>query len=105
MSGHANAVVSHQWNNDQNYSYLDALYGNYPLIHNSRWLWDNFSAGYYYPDFDAAQAGQQIVGAWASHDENLQDYKARSKAVFDAVSPLNQHNIKVYSDLLAGLYS
>jgi DNA gyrase/topoisomerase IV subunit A len=30
MVQHANAVVSHQWLNDQNYSYLDALYGNYP---------------------------------------------------------------------------
>jgi hypothetical protein len=47
----ADAVVSHQWQNDQNYSYLDALYGNYPLVHNSPWLRD---AGYYYPDFDIA---------------------------------------------------
>jgi hypothetical protein len=38
MVQHANAVVAHQWQNDQNYNYLDALYGNYPLIHNSPWL-------------------------------------------------------------------
>ena len=38
MVQHADAVVSHQWQNDQNYSYLDALYGDYPLVHNSPWL-------------------------------------------------------------------
>ncbi len=34
MVQHADAVVSHQWRNEQNYSYLDALYGDYPLTHN-----------------------------------------------------------------------
>ncbi|MBD3787004.1 MAG: DUF2827 family protein, partial [Sphingomonadales bacterium] len=32
MGQQADAVVAHQWGNDQNYSYLDALYGDYPLI-------------------------------------------------------------------------
>ena len=103
MAGHANAVVSHQWNNDQNYSYLDALYGNYPLIHNSNWLWKGFSAGYYYPDFDAAKAGEQIIAAWEHHDDNLADYKSRSQKVFQAVSPSNETNISTYARLIREL--
>ncbi len=96
----ADAVVSHQWQNDQNYSYLDALYGNYPLVHNSPWLRD---AGYYYPDFDIAAGTQQLLEAVRGHDAQLGDYRARSQRVFDAIDPLQQTNIDAYAQRLLHL--
>ena len=64
MVQHADAVVSHQWQNDQNYSYLDALYGNYPLVHNSPWLRD---AGYYYPGFEVGAGVEQLLNLSLIH--------------------------------------
>ncbi|MGV2293292.1 DUF2827 domain-containing protein [Trinickia sp. YCB016] len=100
MVQHADAVVSHQWGNDQNYSYLDALYGDYPLIHNSPWLRD---AGYYYPGFDALEGARQLLCAAAEHDDRLDDYRMRSKRVFDAVNPFSESNLEAYAGRLRHL--
>ncbi len=102
MVQHADAVVSHQWTNDQNYSYMDALAGDYPLVHNSEWLRD-FGAGYYYPEFDAVQGGAQLRHAAATHDANLADYRSRSQRVFDALDPFAEPNLQGYADRLRDL--
>lgn len=99
----ADAVVSHQWQNDQNYSYLDVLYGDYPLVHNSPWLRDVAGAGYYYPEFDAAEGGRQLRLAFESHDAQLEDYRERSQKVFDAVDPYSPENLGAYANLLQNL--
>ena len=96
----ADAVVAHQWQNSQNYSYLDALYGNYPLIHNSPWLRD---AGYYYPDFNIAAGAAQLLHAARTHDTQLDAYRERSQRVFDAVSPANGNNVDAYARRLLAL--
>ena len=100
MVQHADAVVSHQWQNDQNYSYLDALYGNYPLVHNSPWLRD---AGYYYPGFEVGAGVEQLLNAARHHDAQLDDYKARSQRVFDALDPLASANVDGYAQRLLQL--
>ncbi|PLZ03938.1 DUF2827 domain-containing protein [Burkholderia sp. WAC0059] len=100
MGQHADAVVSHQWGNDQNYAYLDALYGDYPLIHNSPWL---AGAGYYYPGFDAAAGAARLLDAWRGHDARLDDYRARSRVVFDAVNPFDDANLRAYAGRLNAL--
>ena len=103
MAQHADAVVSHQWQNDQNYSYLDALYGNYPLIHNSPWLRDLAGAGYYYPGFDAAEGGRQLRVAAQTHDAQLDDYRVRAQRTFEAVDPFSRTNLDGYATLLLRL--
>lgn len=103
MAQHADAVVSHQWQNDQNYSYLDALYGNYPLIHNSPWLRDVAGAGYYYPGFDAAEGGRQLRVAAQTHDAQLDDYRVRAQRTFEAVDPFSHSNLEGYANLLLRL--
>jgi hypothetical protein len=102
MVQHADAVVSHQWTNDQNYSYLDALYGDYPLVHNSPWL-QGFGVGYYYPGFEAAEGGRQLRIAASEHDARLDDYRQRTRQVFDAVDPFNAANVEHYGRLLLDL--
>jgi hypothetical protein len=100
MAQYADAVVSHQWGNDQNYLYLDVLYGGYPLVHNSPWLKD---AGYYFPGFDAQEGGRQLLRAFRDHDETLDDYRKGAQRVIDAVNPFNQANLDVFADRLLNL--
>ncbi|KWC09737.1 DUF2827 family protein [Burkholderia ubonensis] len=100
MAQHADAVVSHQWDNDQNYANLDALYGNYPLIHNSPWLKE---AGYYYQGFDAQRGALQLLRAVAAHKYECDNYRERAKRVFCAIDPFNQDNLNRYAQRLQDL--
>ncbi|WP_175994776.1 DUF2827 domain-containing protein [Burkholderia vietnamiensis] len=93
MARHADAVVSHHWENPQNYLYYDVLYGGYPLIHNSTLLGD---AGYYYPDFDSAAGGRALYDAWLHHDERLDDYRAKAGRLLQAVSIDNPANLDAF---------
>lgn len=102
MAQNANAVISHQWTNDQNYSYMDALYGDYPLIHNSDWL-HSFGAGYYYPGFEAAQGGRQLLDAWLNHDEKLPDQQRATRQLFADLEPTAEANVREYAELLMQL--
>jgi hypothetical protein len=94
MAQHANAVVAHQWNNEQNYAYLDALFGDYPLVHNSPWLRE---AGYYYPDFDIEAGAAALARAVREHSRSLESYRARSHDVFAKVSPASRLNSEAYA--------
>jgi hypothetical protein len=92
-----NLVVSHQWENEQNYLYLDVLYGGYPLVHNSKWL---SSVGYYYPDFDSNAAARQINSAITGHHEILGDYKKQVALFIDLLSPCHPSNLAEYAAAL-----
>ncbi len=96
------AIVAHQWQNDQNYVYLDALYGGYPLIHNSPWL---KHAGYYYPDFEIQEGAAQLHRAMESHDGNLANYAERSAQYLKSVALAYEPNIMAYAELLRTLCS
>jgi len=100
MAQHADAVITHQWCHPSNYLYLDALYGDYPLIHNSEWARD---AGYYYPAFDVAAAAAQLLHARAEHQRDLADYRARSRRFLERFDPGNAHNIDLYGRRLLAL--
>jgi hypothetical protein len=100
MAQFGDAVVAHQWGNDQNYAYLDALYGDYPLVHNSPWLKD---AGYYYPDFDAKEGGTQLRHASQTHDDGLVRYRSRTQRLFQMIDPMADHNVEQYARRLAHL--
>ena len=100
MVQHADAVVAHQWQNDQNYAYLDALYGNYPLIHNSPWLRD---AGYYYPDFNTHEGATQLLLAASQHDAQLDGYRRQGSRVIATVNPFSHDNLQNYARRLLHL--
>ncbi|PXW22981.1 DUF2827 family protein [Paraburkholderia caballeronis] len=97
---HADAVVAHQPDDDQNYGYLDVLYGGYPLIHNAPWLMD---AGYYYPGADAQRGARQLLAAAHRHDASLDAYRVKSRRVFNAVDPLSHANLAAYALRLKAL--
>jgi hypothetical protein len=95
------AVISHHWENGQNYLYYEALHGGYPLVHNSTYLNGN---GYYYPDFDCEDGALALLQAFEQHDFDIDSYRRRAQDFLHTLNPLNEGNIKFYNDALVGLY-
>lgn len=102
MGRGANMVVSHQITCPQNYLYLDALHGSYPLIHNSPLFAD---VGYYYADSNIDAAGAQIQLAVKEHDRNLESYAANASAKIRLLSPQNRKNRDEYARRLIAIKS
>lgn len=101
LSQFCDVVVSHQWENAQNYVYYEALYGGYPLVHNSHLLAD---CGYYYHHFDCEEGGQQLLQALIYHDQNLISYRQKAAEFLKTVDPLAENNVRCYTDALLNLY-
>ena len=100
MGHYADAIVSHHWENGQNYLYYEALYGGFPLIHNSDWLDD---CGYHYRSFDPEDGGLAILQARHEHDRGLDDYRRRASAFLARLDPENGANIEAYTRALAAI--
>tara|TARA_B100000900_G_C20580266_1_gene717223 strand:+ start:354 stop:1589 length:1236 start_codon:yes stop_codon:yes gene_type:complete len=93
----ADVIISHQWENPLNYAYLDAMYLQFPLVHNADMIKD---AGYYYPDFDVAKGAEQLKLAIENHDDNIEAYNERNEEVMTRYTIYNEDLIKTYSKLL-----
>ena len=100
MSQYADAVVAHQWQNEQNILYLDALYGGYPLIHNSPWLSD---VGYYYADADIEGGARELRDAARNHDAGHTAYARIARAFLAELSPSADRNRARYAQRLLHL--
>ena len=101
MAHYGDAIVSHHWENGQNYLYYEALYGGYPLIHNSEFIRD---LGYFYPDFDCQAGGEALMRAFETHDKKLLDYKAKAAEFLKTLDISYQSNIEFYTKELIALY-
>ena len=101
LGANVDAVVSHHWENGQNYVYYEALYGNYPLIHNSHLIDD---CGYRYRDFDCEEGGAALQRAFAEHDDNLDSYRTVARALLHKLDPESEANVRVYTEALDDLY-
>jgi hypothetical protein len=97
------AVVAHQWQNAQNYAYYDALYGGYPLIHNSPIL-DQHGVGFYYPDFSAVIGGEKFLEAWSKPVEFWIEYKKNNINFLKNLDPENPINILVFRNRICNLF-
>jgi len=102
MGPMADAIVSHHWHNAQNYLYYEALYGGYPLIHNSGFIGD---CGYRYVDYDPEDGGKAVLQALADHDRNLDDYRAQASRLLARLDPLADANVSAYSHALTNLFA
>lgn len=101
IMGHmADAIISHHWLNGQNYLYYEALYGGFPLIHNSNLIAD---CGYRYTDFDPESGALALLQAFREHDRNLEDYKARCSRFLATLDPLNPDNIHAFSAAISAV--
>ncbi len=94
----SNVLVSHQLLNGLNYTYMEALYLDIPLIHNSEYIRE---AGYYYPEYDLNIGAEKLKEALKFHKENLSDYKVQAQKVIQRFSPFNENVRNQYRSLLA----
>jgi hypothetical protein len=101
MAAQGDCIVSHQWENAQNYLYYEALYGGYPLVHNSPLLKDY---GYYYPEFDCQEGGRAVLRAFDTHDANLADYQAKARQLLAQLDVNSPQNIETYTREIQALY-
>lgn len=94
-------ILSHQWENPLNYAYLDALYYNYPLIHNADFIKD---AGYYYKGFDISEGSIMLEEALSNHDKNIEDYNKRNSKVLNRYMSTNPNIVDTYKKLIENLF-
>jgi hypothetical protein len=94
MGQYGGIVLCHQWENGLNYVYYEALYGGYPLVHNSPFL---KHVGYYYDQFDIDAGAQALETAWLTHDKNLAAYKVAALDFLETVSPYSDNVIQSYN--------
>ena len=100
LAEHTDIVVSHQWENALNYAYLDAIYMGYPLVHNAHLCKD---CGYYYKNFNVEEGKEKLLYAITEHDNNLDEYKERSKKVLERYSSDNPKVVRKYDKLIENL--
>ena len=101
MAENVDVVVSHHWENAQNYVYYEALFGGYPLIHNSHLIG---KCGYRYEGFDCEDGGMALQRAFAQHDLVFDAYQRSAAAFLQTLAPDNDDNIRAYSDAIAELF-
>jgi hypothetical protein len=79
-------ILSHQFYNELNYVYLESLYYNFPLIHNSPPF---KSAGYYYNQFNIKEAELCVHTAIEKHNDEMNLQKNKGQELIDLYSPAN----------------
>lgn len=91
-------IVSHQMFNELNYVYLEAIYYDRLLIHNSPYF---KGAGYYYHEHNAIEGAQQL-------EKGIKDYynenqKKENKKYLDIYGIDNKENQKLFKELIEGV--
>ncbi|GAG25958.1 unnamed protein product, partial [marine sediment metagenome] len=95
---HADIVVSWQWENALNYAYYEALYGHYPLVHNSPMLPEH--VGYRYHGFDAHDGAEALIKALTEHDASRERYNTIADDFLETVHPDYPGNITAHQDAI-----
>jgi hypothetical protein len=98
------AVVAHHWECGLNYAYYDALYGGYPLIHNSVFL-EKAGVGIYYPGFSAGEGSKALIDAWRQPVEYWQDYKQKAADYLQTLHPETPENIRIFTERLLHVFN
>lgn len=98
----ANMLVTHHWMTDLGCADCEALYGGYPLVHNSPTLYRH-GAGLYYRDFNASGGGEQILAAQAADADFWDGYAAAARRFVRSVSPTQDVHVCGYRHLIANL--
>ena len=102
LSQHTDIVLSHQWENPLNYAYLDAMYMDYPIVHNADFIKDG---GYYYPGFDLKIGEDVLIDVIQNHDSRLEEYKAKNKPVLDRYISTSKNVGQAYDLLIDNLFN
>lgn len=103
LAANTDVVVTHQWENALNYLYYDALYGRYPLVHNSPML--PAGVGYRYSGFDAHQGAEVLGRVVRGHDQDAEGYARRAHAFLQTVNPFWAPNIEAHRQELQRVFA
>lgn len=103
LSEYADILLSHQWEWGLNYVYYEALYGNYPLVHNSPFL-RKANVGFYYEGFNAYEGAEALCRAIYTYDYEFDYYQEKNKHFIDSLSPTTLDNILLHRRLILKLY-
>ena len=102
VSQHMDIVISHQVLNPLNYLYLDVAYMGYPVLHNAPLCKD---IGYYYEGGDTREAAKMLEHILLTHDDNLEEYKERTKKSLERYLVTNKNMILTYDSLIHNLFN
>ena len=97
LSQFTDVVLAHQMTNPLNYSYLDALYLQFPLVHNAPMIKD---AGYYYAGNNIGSGAGQLKLAIEYHDHTIEEYNERSEKVLTRYTVYNEDLLETYKKLI-----
>lgn len=92
-------VLASQWHCGLNYSYFEALYEEYPLVHNSKFL-QAADVGYYYPEFDAYKGAKQLTYVMHHYDKERSQQVKKNQAYLQSLDSLQEANVARYGQLL-----
>jgi len=90
------AVVAHHWECGLNYAYYDALYGGYPLVHNSEFL-QAAGQGIYYPEFRATEGAGALLRAWEQEPGFWEGYRRSALMFLKGLAPENPMNRQAFA--------
>lgn len=82
-------MLCHQFYNELNYIYLEALYYNFPLVHNSPPFRE---AGYYYEGFNISEGVTGVIDATIRHNDTIKSQKEINKKIIDRYSLKNNQS-------------
>ncbi len=95
LAHHTDVVVSHQWENPLNYTYLECCWLGYPLVHNAALAPE---LGFYYEGFDIEAGARQLERALEEQD--MAGYRARQRALLGRFLNSDPGNVAAYDGLL-----
>ena len=101
LPANVDAVLTHHWENGQNYLYYEALYGGFPLVHNSHLIG---GCGYHYQGFDCEEGARALLRAFAEHDQNLPAYRAQARNFLATLDPEGVANVRTYTAAIEQIY-
>ena len=100
LAHHTDVVVSHQWENPLNYTYLESCWLGYPLVHNASLVAD---LGYSYQNSNLEQGAAQLVRALTEPD--LDAYRLSQRVLVARYLCSHPQNVEAYDRLLDSLFA
>ena len=102
MSNFADIIVSHQWENNLNYLYLDMAWMGWPIVHNGSLCSD---IGYYYEGFNYKEGSEILNRVLLEHDKNAKQYLENNRKIIDRYFPSNKALQNDYQRLIESLFT
>jgi hypothetical protein len=101
MKENADIAVSHQWELNLNYLYLDLAWWGWPIVHNANLCKD---VGYYYEGFNFEMGGKVLKDVISDHDDHIEEYILNNRKAIDRYLPSNIDLQNSYKTLIEKLY-